>query len=379
VALGAKITVSELSSFLKPMMRSPLTTRLKGVRSVISQYAVGSRMRSSATENQERRTTSTDEEEFPVLTFVNKPEERKWTKREKFPVPPPRYKKMSTTADWSTIWPVARTFHPASVPLPLHQGLVPPKRAIPNKYGNLELMKIPNFLHLTPPAIQRHCEALKRFCTPWPEDLQTEEEVDAHFPMQVTTSDYCHSSPTIRDKRSRIVTLKFKLSTLGLDEHARDKFRRLVLDRYDPSTDMVTLVTDCCPLRKQNFDYAVYLLTALYHESWNRESWEELKDEEDMEKYVWDASKSKQQVAQWLKARLSLLDETMPEYTKSLKEDSLENVSAIPVVKEIANATTELMNEGETQGTVDQYEHAVRKLMGLPPMSLASAQIRIES
>jgi hypothetical protein len=27
--------------------------------------------------------------------------------------------------------------------------------------GNLELVKIPNFLHLTPPAIKRHCEAIK--------------------------------------------------------------------------------------------------------------------------------------------------------------------------------------------------------------------------
>ena len=29
------------------------------------------------------------------------------------------------------------------------------------KEGNLELLKIPNFLHLTPVAIKKHCEALK--------------------------------------------------------------------------------------------------------------------------------------------------------------------------------------------------------------------------
>lgn len=27
--------------------------------------------------------------------------------------------------------------------------------------GNLELVKIPNFLHLTPAAIERHCNAIK--------------------------------------------------------------------------------------------------------------------------------------------------------------------------------------------------------------------------
>jgi small subunit ribosomal protein S35 len=31
----------------------------------------------------------------------------------------------------------------------------------PEKYGNVELMKIPNFLHLTPPHIKKHCEVLK--------------------------------------------------------------------------------------------------------------------------------------------------------------------------------------------------------------------------
>ena len=29
------------------------------------------------------------------------------------------------------------------------------------KYGNTELIKIPNFLHLTPPHIKKHCQAIK--------------------------------------------------------------------------------------------------------------------------------------------------------------------------------------------------------------------------
>lgn len=59
-----------------------------------------------------------------------------------------------------------------------------------------------------------------------------------------------------------------KLSALELDEHARDKFLRLVGERYDPDTDVVTITTDSCPLKKQNYDYAHYLLAALYHEAW---------------------------------------------------------------------------------------------------------------
>lgn len=58
------------------------------------------------------------------------------------------------------------------------------------------------------------------------------------------------------------------MSKLQLDDHAKDKFLRLVGDKYDETTDIVTIVTDRCPTRKQNLDYAMYLLTAVYHESW---------------------------------------------------------------------------------------------------------------
>lgn len=68
---------------------------------------------------------------------------------------------MAFDQDWHTVWPIARTFHPATVPLPVHQGFTEKLQAAPGKFANAELMKIPNFLHLTPPAIKRHCEAIK--------------------------------------------------------------------------------------------------------------------------------------------------------------------------------------------------------------------------
>lgn len=80
--------------------------------------------------------------------------------------------------------------------------------APPDKFGNAELMKIPNFLHLTPPAIDKHVEALKKFCTPWPEGLEDDEKCNHHFPLEIISSDYCHSSPIIRDPLARIVTIK---------------------------------------------------------------------------------------------------------------------------------------------------------------------------
>lgn len=117
---------------------------------------------------------------------------------------------MKTDQDWPNVWPGPRTFHPAVVPLPVRQG-ANQKRPPPGKFVNTELMKIPNFLHLTPLAIERHCNAIKKFCTKWPEDLKREEDMAKHFPVEIITTDYCHSSPTIRDPMARIVSLKVRM------------------------------------------------------------------------------------------------------------------------------------------------------------------------
>jgi hypothetical protein len=60
-------------------------------------------------------------------------------------VHPPHSNKMPTDEDWPSVSPVARSFHPASVPLPLHQGYVVRGATPPSKFANAELMKIPNF------------------------------------------------------------------------------------------------------------------------------------------------------------------------------------------------------------------------------------------
>ncbi|XP_075229121.1 mitochondrial ribosomal protein S35 [Lycorma delicatula] len=292
------------------------------------------------------------EDEFRVLDIKkiarrDVPIKRRVTKSH---VLPPRTEKMSETQEWSDVWPGPRTFHPAVVPLPVRQGrnkLGP----VPDKYGNAELMKIPNFLHLTPPAIKKHCEAIKKFCTPWPKGLETDESCEKHFPVEVITSDYCHSSPTIRDPLARIVTIRFQLSRLPLDRHSKDKFLRLVGDRYNTDTDVVTIVTDRCPLRKQNYDYAMYLLTALFHESWNFEAWEKEKSENDMEFYVWELNRSKDNVS-------SIVQAAHPgDDNKELSPQWKINID------KYKEATVDLFNLGENEETLKKYKDASVNLL----------------
>nr|CAI5832900.1 unnamed protein product [Callosobruchus analis] len=265
-------------------------------------------------------------EEFRILNLKNvkgKVQPRKPQKQ--LEALQPRATKMPVDQDWGSVWPGPKSFHPATVPLPVRQGYVEKAAPAPDKYGNAELIKIPNFLHLTPPVIKRQCEALKKFCTPWPKGLENDETCEKHFPIEVVSSDYCHSAPTIRNPLARIVTIKLKLSSLKLDERAKDKFIRLVGECYNKETDTVTIVADRCPLKKQNYDYAMYLLTACYHESWNVEPWEELKSEADMEYYNWNNNASK----------------------KSVEALFGKPTEDIPNVQEYSEAVSTLINEGK--------------------------------
>ncbi|KAK6985904.1 28S ribosomal protein S35 mitochondrial [Biomphalaria glabrata] len=154
---------------------------------------------------------------------------------------------MPVDQDWTDVWPSASTFKWGTVPFPVRQGRIlsssENEGIVPSKYGNLELMKPPNFLHLTPSHIKKHCAVLKDFCTQWPQGLDTDEKCRRFFPLETKTSDYVFSAPSIRDDRARFASIKFYLSDLKLDYHARDKFIRLVGDRYNKKTDEVTFET----------------------------------------------------------------------------------------------------------------------------------------
>ncbi|EEC13219.1 ribosomal protein S28, putative, partial [Ixodes scapularis] len=207
------------------------------------------------------------------------------------------------------------------------------------------------------------------FCTEWPAGLETDEKCEEHFPVEVTDSDYCHSSPTIRDVRSRIVTLKIKLSRLQLDYHAKDKLLRLVKDRYDPATDILTIVTDRCPLKKQNYDYAHYLLTAVFHESWKTEPWEADKEEADMECFLWEKSRSEANLHDFVRRmRQSLGDEEAKglEHIQRMSADCLdEEVRSVEEVEQYAEAVCEIHNGGESDYAWEKYKKSVCSLLGL--------------
>ncbi|XP_053971999.1 28S ribosomal protein S35, mitochondrial [Hylaeus volcanicus] len=297
-------------------------------------------------------TNISNTEEFRVLELVpNSSRNVKRTKRRHITAKStPRADRMPTDQNWQAIWPTARTFHPDTVPLPLRQGYKHNKHPHPSKNANAELMKIPNFLHLTPPAVKAHCEAIKKFCTKWPIGLETDEACEKHFPIEIITSDYCYSSPTIREPLARIVNLRVRLSSLHLDAHAKDKLLRLVGDRYNPKTGIITITADKCPTKKQNLDYVNYLLTALFHVSWRVEPWEAEKSEVDMEYYDWDKNKSR--------------DSLVSMY--SWPNPSIDcNYEDIPHGTEYKSAVSDLINNGEDHFSINKYKQAVKNVLNL--------------
>ncbi|XP_048371760.1 28S ribosomal protein S35, mitochondrial [Sphaerodactylus townsendi] len=268
----------------------------------------------------------------------------------------PRTEKMEVDQDWTSVYPAAAAFKPSAVPLPIRMGY-PVKRGVPPpKEGNLELIKIPNFLHLTPVAIRNHCTALKDFCTEWPAALDDDEKRMQHFPIEIETTDYVSAGPSVRNPKARVVTLRVKLSSLNLDDHAKKKFIKLVGERYCKGTDTLAITTDRCPLRRQNYDYGAYLLTVLFHESWKTEPWEKEKTEADMEEYIWENSASERNALDTL-LRIKAAETT--------KEASKEELLASEIVQDYKKSVVGLKNEGETHENLSEYKESVKRLLNL--------------
>uniref|UniRef100_A0A1A7Z3A2 Mitochondrial ribosomal protein S35 n=2 Tax=Iconisemion striatum TaxID=60296 RepID=A0A1A7Z3A2_9TELE len=269
----------------------------------------------------------------------------------------PRTRKMPLDQDWTSVYPAATPFRSNSVPLPVRMGYPVRGGVPPEKKGNLELIKIPNFLHLTPAAIKRHCEALKPFCTEWPSALDSGDKCDEHFPVKIESTDFVSAGPSVRNPAARVVHLRVKLATLNLDDRARKKMLKLVGDRYCKDSDILTIMADSCPLRRQNYDYALYLLTVLYHESWKIETWEAEKTRADMEEYIWEDSPSQK----------NLLDTLLR--TKVAREGGDEEVTEQLLgrreVQEYKDSVMRLKNEGDSESSLSQYKEAVRKVLNL--------------
>uniref|UniRef100_T1JEC2 Small ribosomal subunit protein mS35 mitochondrial conserved domain-containing protein n=1 Tax=Strigamia maritima TaxID=126957 RepID=T1JEC2_STRMM len=213
--------------------------------------------------------------------------------------------------------------------------------------------------------------SFSQFCTPWPKELKTDELCEKYFPVEIISSDYCHSGPDLHDPRARIVCLKIKLSKLKLNERAKDKLLRLAGNHYDQRTDHIIITAERCPLKRQNYDYVHYILTALYHESVKIEGWESEKSEVDMEKYVWiDRSSGKRMFSQ---LQNYFNTENRPDWfvnwisTKELKSISdvkMDDMLNVSEIKEYSDAITKLHNEVENDETLESYKQSVKKLHG---------------
>ncbi|XP_020832876.2 small ribosomal subunit protein mS35 [Phascolarctos cinereus] len=294
----------------------------------------------------------------PHVPNTLKTESNKTSKngKHKKQVPNPRTTKMAVDQDWMSVYPAAAPFKPSAVPLPIRMGY-PLEKGVPMaKEGNLELLKIPNFLHLTPVAIKKHCEALKDFCTDWPSALDSDEKCEKYFPIEIETASYVSAGPSLYNPKARVVTLKVRLSKLNLDDHAKKKLIKLVGERYCKNTDILTITTDRCPLQRQNYDYAMYLLTVLYHESWKTEDWEKKKTEADMEEYVWENSRSEKNILK------TLLQIKASEETAGVTQEEILGSQEVGNYKKSVVA---LKNEGDTENNLSQYKDAVKKLLNL--------------
>ncbi|KAL1481978.1 hypothetical protein MTO96_034081 [Rhipicephalus appendiculatus] len=337
-----------------------------------SNRVIARRMSSFASNGDESGATELDEDRKFRKLDLYKPKEAPKQKRAeiKFDVPQPRSERMPVDQDWTSVWPTAQSFRPSVVPLPLRQGYREKGGTTGQvcQPGAHEGAQLPPPDACSPRQARQGSPALCRlsFCTPWPAGLETDEKCEEHFPVEVIDSDYCHASPSIRDPRSRIVTLRVKLSDLELDYHARDKLLRLVGDRYDPATDVLTIVTDRCPLKKQNYDYAHYLLTAVYHESWKTEPWEADKAESDMECYLWEKSRSEANAVGFFKRmQQSLAGQHLP------RDCTDDDVKGVIQVKDYAEAVCEIHNAGESQQSWDKYKRSVCSLLGLKHSELS--------
>ncbi|CAI5452404.1 unnamed protein product [Caenorhabditis angaria] len=261
----------------------------------------------------------------------------------------PRSEEMNPDQEWSNVWPAARSFASSVVPLPVRMGTRPnvDKRAPFKKEGNLELVKIPNFLHLTPAAIEKHCNAIKKFCTPFPPELLADSSLQqSELPITVQYNTYIHQGTNIRDIRSRVITMTIDVNSLKLSESSYNKLVRLAKDRYDEKSGLLTIITDRCHTRKQNLEYAYYLLTVLFHESNKLESWENLEERADNLKVNFETSQVRQKLVD--------LIETSP--NSQITQEKID---------EFGKMWKTYRNSEETVESTREYSRQIKSLLGI--------------
>ncbi|XP_048771353.2 28S ribosomal protein S35, mitochondrial-like isoform X2 [Ostrea edulis] len=304
-----------------------------------------------------------EDEEFKVLNiYRDKEKEAEFVREEIIRGHMTRADCMRTDQSWTDVWPTKAPFHWGSVPIPVRQGFRKKKKLLAlGRYGNIELMKIPNFLHLTPPHIKKHCQAIKKFCTKFPEELKNLEVRKVNFPIEVITSDYVTCGTSIRDSRAREVKVNVNLSVLKFDDHASMKMKKLAGEKLNEETKTLQLTSDRCPLRKQNYDFNIYKLTALYYESHVTEPWEDEMEESDWVVYQWDKTQSRNKILH-LKSKIQQIDSGQEE---KMEDPDVSVVETETDVQQYKAAFCDLKDKGDNEETLNAYKQSVLKLLNL--------------
>ncbi|PAV67884.1 hypothetical protein WR25_24134 isoform A [Diploscapter pachys] len=326
----------------------------------------------------------------------------------------PRAEEMSSDQDWTNVWPAARSFNASVVPLPIRMSYRrhPDKRAPFKKYVRRKthllhkfvfefreiwnLSRSPTFCISRPLPLRsivwpskvfqffyRNCSiVIAEFMTPYPPELLADPSLaDKELPIKVTCSSYVHQGTNIRDMRSRVITMRVNVDALNLDSRAKEKLLRLAGRRYDEANNLLTIVTDRCHTRKQNLDYAYYLLTKI-------EKWEELKLRQDDVKISFSGSQGEKQLVDLLAktinnpAFVSCCFLTIPnlfELQKTPLKDlgdkpTAEQILQHEKVKDFAETWYKYRNTPETEDVTREYGRKMRELLGLAKKSADTTQ-----
>lgn len=113
----------------------------------------------------------------------------------------------------SQIFTSSSVFNAALLQLPIRMGRpIKPEVLPPRAAGNIELLKIPNFFHLTPQKVRRDTDALTDLCTQWPEKLNNR-------PIRLYSRNYLYAGPSVAHPKSHTVKLEVNYDYYCCGQH----------------------------------------------------------------------------------------------------------------------------------------------------------------
>lgn len=75
-------------------------------------------------------------------------------------------------------------------------------------------------------------------------NIKTDELIEKYLPLTVEYSDYVHQGTSLRDMRSRIITVSAKVDCFKLNPREKNKLLHLLGSRYNHTTKSLKFDTD---------------------------------------------------------------------------------------------------------------------------------------